>query len=173
MTLDGGRGALPWTGGGKHGLARVATPCGALTMPRGEQVLRHWNVLRTLQARGRGVPLRDLAEEFEVSERTIQRDLELLEELGFPIQHDDDVHGKRFWRLPADLPPTGVARRCAGHVQMSDGQSPPGNLISWARAGPSGSLPKSTRKFSLIFIPPRSVSQSICSRQVPFSEMGG
>ena len=76
-------------------------------MARGEQVLRHWNLLKMLQTRGEGVPLSQLADEFEVSERTIQRDFELLEELGFPIEHDDDPYGKRFWRLPHDFFRTG------------------------------------------------------------------
>jgi predicted DNA-binding transcriptional regulator YafY len=76
-------------------------------MPRGEQIIRHWNLLRTLQTRGEGVPLARLAEEFGVSERTIQRDFELLEELGFPVDFNEDDYGKRFWRLPPDYLRTG------------------------------------------------------------------
>lgn len=72
-------------------------------MARGEQILRQWNLLKTLQTRGIGMPLRDLAEEFEVSERTIQRDFEMLQELGFPIDHEDDEVGKRYWKLPNDF----------------------------------------------------------------------
>jgi len=76
-------------------------------MPRGEQIQRHWNMLRTLQTRGEGIPLAQLAQEFEVSERTIQRDFELLQELGFPIEYDEDEYGKRFWRMPHDFFKTG------------------------------------------------------------------
>jgi len=76
-------------------------------MARGEQILRQWNLLKTLQTRGEGIPLRQLAEEFEVSERTIQRDFEMLEELGFPVEHDEDEYGKRFWRMPHDFFKTG------------------------------------------------------------------
>lgn len=72
-------------------------------MPRGEQVLRQWKLLRMLQTRGQGVALRDLASEAEVSDRTIQRDLELLKQLGFPLKHEEDEHGKRFWRMPHDF----------------------------------------------------------------------
>ena len=72
-------------------------------MARGELILRHWNLLRTLQTRGTGVPLRDLAAQFDVSERTIQRDFENLQELGIPIEHEEDDFGKRFWRLPPDF----------------------------------------------------------------------
>ncbi|MFH1747697.1 MAG: WYL domain-containing protein [Planctomycetota bacterium] len=76
-------------------------------MARGEQILRQWNLLKTLQTRGEGIPLRRLAEEFGVSERTIQRDFEVLEELGFPVEHDEDDYGKRFWRMPHDFFKTG------------------------------------------------------------------
>ncbi len=72
-------------------------------MARGEQLQRQWNLLITLQTRGEGVPLRQLAQDFGVSERTIQRDFEVLEELGFPIEFNEDDYGKRFWRLPADF----------------------------------------------------------------------
>lgn len=72
-------------------------------MARGELVLRQWNLLMTLQTRGEGMPLRRLADEFGVSERTIQRDFEILQELGFPIEHQEDEYGKRFWRMPADF----------------------------------------------------------------------
>ena len=76
-------------------------------MARGEQILRHWNLLRTLQTRGQGLTLRELAEEYEVSQRTVQRDFEVLQEMGFPIDHQEDEYGKRFWRLPHDFFKTG------------------------------------------------------------------
>ena len=76
-------------------------------MARGELILRQWNLLKTLQTRGEGIPLRQLADEFGVSERTIQRDFEILEELGFPVEHQEDEYGKRFWRMPADFFRTG------------------------------------------------------------------
>jgi len=76
-------------------------------MARGELILRQWNLLKMLQTRGEGIPLRDLADEFGVSERTVQRDFEVLQELGFPIEHEDDEYGKRFWRMPHDFFRTG------------------------------------------------------------------
>lgn len=94
-------------------------------MGRGELVLRHWNLLRRLQTRGTGSTLRDLAETFEVSERTIQRDLESLQQLGIPVDFQEDEVGKRYWRLPADyfrsgpfiLSPTeAIALRLADHL---------------------------------------------------------
>ena len=76
-------------------------------MARGEQITRHWNLLKILQTRGMGVPLRTLVEEFEVSERTIQRDFEVLQEVGFPVEFEEDEFGKRFWRMPHDFFRTG------------------------------------------------------------------
>lgn len=72
-------------------------------MARGDQIQRHWNLLKLLQTRGAGLLLRDVASELEVSERTIQRDFELLQELGFPLEHEDDEIGRRYWRLPRDF----------------------------------------------------------------------
>ncbi len=76
-------------------------------MARGDQLLRQWNLLRLLQTRGEGIALKDLAQELDVVERTIQRDLELLQELGFPVEFDADETGKRFWRMPHDFFKTG------------------------------------------------------------------
>ncbi len=71
-------------------------------MSDGKQILRHWNLLRKLQTRGEGISLSQLATDMEVTERTVQRDFETLQELGFPIEHDADEFGKRFWRMPHD-----------------------------------------------------------------------
>lgn len=72
-------------------------------MARGEQIQRQWKLLRMLQTRGEGIPLAQLARETDVSERTIQRDLELLQELGFPVDHGEDEYGKRHWKMPHDF----------------------------------------------------------------------
>ena len=76
-------------------------------MARGKQILRQWNLLRMLQTRGQGMSLHDLAGQSGVSERTIQRDFELLHELGLPVDHEEDAYGKRFWRLPHNFFETG------------------------------------------------------------------
>jgi predicted DNA-binding transcriptional regulator YafY len=72
-------------------------------MPRGEQIQRHWRVLQLLQRRGVGLTLRELTEELEVGERTVQRDFELLQELGFPLEFETDEIGRRYWRIPHDF----------------------------------------------------------------------
>jgi predicted DNA-binding transcriptional regulator YafY len=48
------------------------------------KILRIWAILNKLDT-GRRVASKDLAEDFNVSQRTVQRDLELLIQVGFPI----------------------------------------------------------------------------------------
>lgn len=70
-------------------------------MGRNAEVIRQWNVLREIeQARAAGVTIDELAARAAVTTRTIRRDLQALEEAGFPIfddrSHDD---GRTRWRL--------------------------------------------------------------------------
>ncbi len=75
-------------------------------MPRNQEVVRQWNILRTLDANRLGVHLDQLAGEAGVSSRTIRRDLEALQEAGFPVLDVKDgrrtlwqVDGRLFKRL--------------------------------------------------------------------------
>ena len=70
-------------------------------MPRNSEVVRQWNVLRAIeQSRGAGVTIDALASQSGVTTRTIRRDLQALEEAGFPI-YDDRSHddGRTRWLL--------------------------------------------------------------------------
>lgn len=71
-------------------------------MARGEMIQRQWALLEMLQGRGEGLALRAIADELAVSERTVQRDFEILQELGLPIEYTEDDFGKRFWRMPPE-----------------------------------------------------------------------
>jgi proteasome accessory factor B len=68
-------------------------------MPDLPALLRHWTLLRSLGARRQGATLRELANENDVSQKTILRDLELLRRLGFPLVHSTSDHGRRHWKL--------------------------------------------------------------------------
>src|SRR6516225_8385714 len=82
-------------------------------MPRNTEVIRQWNVLREIErSRGAGVTIDDLATRCGVTTRTIRRDLQALEEAGFPIFDDrsrDDgrtrwiINGQAFKGLSAGL----------------------------------------------------------------------
>src|SRR2546428_12898809 len=70
-------------------------------MPRNAEVIRQWTILREIErARLAGVTIDDLASLCAVTTRTIRRDLQALEEAGFPLFDDrsgDD--GRTRWRI--------------------------------------------------------------------------
>jgi predicted DNA-binding transcriptional regulator YafY len=66
-------------------------------MPRNAEVIRQWSILRDLEA-ARRLTIDDMAARTGVTTRTIRRDLEALQEAGFPLF--DEIHdGKRYWTL--------------------------------------------------------------------------
>ena len=66
-------------------------------MPRNAEVIRQWSILRDLEA-SRRLTIDEMAARTGVTTRTIRRDLEALQEAGFPLF--DELHeGKRFWTL--------------------------------------------------------------------------
>jgi predicted DNA-binding transcriptional regulator YafY len=89
-------------------------------VPRNAEVIRQWTILREVErARGAGVTIDDLASLCAVTTRTIRRDLQALEEAGFPLFDDrtqDDgktrwmVNGQAFKGLSAGLT---VSELCA------------------------------------------------------------
>lgn len=64
---------------------------------RNAEVVRQWKILKRIEA-GRYTSTQALAEEHGVTERTIRRDIEALQEAGFPL-YDDRAEGRRVWRL--------------------------------------------------------------------------
>ena len=68
-------------------------------MAKENQLSRQWQLLRILESFRYGVSIEDLAEKVECSRRTVERDLENLRQLGFPIASETRDFGKKFWRL--------------------------------------------------------------------------
>src|SRR6185436_15958426 len=64
---------------------------------RNAEVIRQWKILKRIEA-GRYTTSQDLAEEHRVTERTIRRDIEALQEAGFPL-YDERSEGRKLWRL--------------------------------------------------------------------------
>jgi predicted DNA-binding transcriptional regulator YafY len=95
-------------------------------VPRNAEVIRQWTILREIErARGGGVTIDDLATLCGVTTRTIRRDLQALEEAGFPLyddrSHDDGrtrwkVNGQAFKGLAAGLT---VSELCALYFSRS------------------------------------------------------
>ncbi len=70
-------------------------------MPRNDQVTRQWCLLRQLES-SRGATLEELVaalpDDYPKNSRTIRRDLEALEAVGFPLV-TDRVNGQTRWKL--------------------------------------------------------------------------
>jgi predicted DNA-binding transcriptional regulator YafY len=65
-------------------------------MPRNNELIRQWEILRSLDATPTGVSIRRLASERKVHQRTIRRDLVALEEAGFPLSVDREAATPRY-----------------------------------------------------------------------------
>ncbi|HWX23928.1 MAG TPA: WYL domain-containing protein [Vicinamibacteria bacterium] len=64
---------------------------------RNAEVIRQWKILKRIEA-GRYTTAQDMADEHGVTERTIRRDIEALQEAGFPL-YDERSDGHKVWRL--------------------------------------------------------------------------
>jgi predicted DNA-binding transcriptional regulator YafY len=70
-------------------------------MARGDSLMRQWKLIKTLQTHRFGICLEDLAERLECTKRTVQRDLDALQDI-FPISHEQRDRGKRYWKLASN-----------------------------------------------------------------------
>jgi len=70
-------------------------------VPRNAEVIRQWTILREIEtSRTAGVTIDELAARRRVTTRTIRRDLQALEEAGFPLFDDRTREdGKTRWRI--------------------------------------------------------------------------
>lgn len=66
-------------------------------MPRNAEVIRQWTLLRELEA-SRRLTIDEMAARTGVTTRTIRRDLDALQEAGFPL-FDETHEGKKYWLL--------------------------------------------------------------------------
>jgi predicted DNA-binding transcriptional regulator YafY len=71
-------------------------------MPRGDMLKRQWSLVQVLQTYRYGRTLDELAEELACNRRTVQRDINVLRQVGLPIEFaaDPDQHGQRRYALP-------------------------------------------------------------------------
>jgi proteasome accessory factor B len=67
-------------------------------MRRNAEVIRQWEIVRTLEASRHGQTVAELAARTGVSRRTVWRDLIALQEAGFPLA-DESARGGARWRL--------------------------------------------------------------------------
>jgi predicted DNA-binding transcriptional regulator YafY len=64
---------------------------------RNAEVIRQWKILKRIE-KSRHTTAADLAEEHAVALRTIRRDIEALQEAGFPL-YDERDGGRKVWRF--------------------------------------------------------------------------
>ena len=67
-------------------------------MARNSEVIRQWQILRSIDAVRNGITVGKLAAEHGVHTRTIRRDLEALSRAGFPLT-DAKINGTSMWKL--------------------------------------------------------------------------
>src|SRR5258706_11534168 len=68
-------------------------------MPRNQEVIRQWKVLHALESSRHGATIDALADDLEVTTRTIRRDLAAMQEAGFPLFDERNEDGRAHWRL--------------------------------------------------------------------------
>ena len=75
-------------------------------MARQSPLIRQWILLWALCARGCGITVKELAEELGVGEKTIRRDLETFQTVGFPLVETIGQFGRKKWHInPAKYQP--------------------------------------------------------------------
>lgn len=68
---------------------------------RNQEVIRQWKLLREVESARLGKTVDGLARRFDVTTRTIRRDIAALQEAGFPLE-DHRRDGKTVWKLNRD-----------------------------------------------------------------------
>jgi predicted DNA-binding transcriptional regulator YafY len=84
---------------------------------RNAEVIRQWTLLRTLEAARHGATVKTLARDLKVTTRTIWRDMEALQAVGFPLYSDKDGRETR-WRL-SDPPFRGLGEIGISVVELA------------------------------------------------------
>jgi len=72
-------------------------------------LVRQWILLKTLSGRPGGVTVKELVQELRVSEKTVRRDLETFQKVGFPLQEQVGEHGRKTWRLQPSASQPGLS----------------------------------------------------------------
>jgi predicted DNA-binding transcriptional regulator YafY len=72
-------------------------------VPRNQEVIRQWKLLHALESSRHGAAIDALADELDVTTRTIRRDLAALQEAGFALYDERDDSGRVRWRLDGQV----------------------------------------------------------------------
>src|SRR5690349_21160581 len=66
---------------------------------RNAEVIRQWQILKSIEASRTGVTIHDLARQVSVTTRTIRRDLQALQEAGFAVFDEGEENETKRWKL--------------------------------------------------------------------------
>lgn len=69
-------------------------------MSESQQLVRQWKLLQMLAESRVGFTLQELAVEFEVSDRSIRRDIAVLQTAGFPLEDITSARNLKRWKMP-------------------------------------------------------------------------
>jgi predicted DNA-binding transcriptional regulator YafY len=72
-------------------------------VPRNQEVIRQWKILHAMESSRHGASIDALADQLDVTTRTIRRDLAALQEAGFPLYDERDDDGRVRWRLDGQV----------------------------------------------------------------------
>jgi predicted DNA-binding transcriptional regulator YafY len=72
---------------------------GAVSMSEDSALIRQWRLLKLLSSRHYGATVKELAEEMRVNEKTIRRDLQTFEQVGFPLEEVVGERGRKSWKV--------------------------------------------------------------------------
>lgn len=71
-------------------------------MPRGDQIIRQWQLLITLTRHPSGLSIHQLGKILKAERRTLYRDLSILKSAGFPIKSTREAK-QTLWTFDARL----------------------------------------------------------------------
>lgn len=72
---------------------------GVLPMSDESALIRQWRLLKLLSSRHYGATVKELASEMQVNEKTIRRDLQTFEQVGFPLEEIVGERGRKSWKV--------------------------------------------------------------------------
>ena len=72
---------------------------GAVPMHEDSALIRQWRLLKLLSSRHYGATVKELSEEMKVNEKTIRRDLQTFEQVGFPLEETVGERGRKSWKV--------------------------------------------------------------------------
>ncbi len=68
-------------------------------MSKDSALVRQWLILKMLSSRHYGITVQEMAQELEVTDKTIRRDLNTFKSVGMPIEERIRDHGQKRWSL--------------------------------------------------------------------------